>query len=149
MYEMVSLMRQATYMVSSRYHAIVMTMAAGVLSIGVTMDERIRNLMIDRGTPEFALEVDQPDLGEALARSLEAIASDPGAHRVGIERTVVRNLEVMGHMGAMLAGHVRDQLPRFPMREEMRRRGDLWAHLPPLSPLLQELVQTHRGAHDA
>jgi polysaccharide pyruvyl transferase WcaK-like protein len=149
MYEMVSLMRQATYMVSSRYHAIVMTMAAGVLSIGVTMDERIRNLMIDRGTPEFALEVDQPDLGEALARSLEAIASDPGAHRVGIERTVVRNLEVMGHMGAMLAGHVRDQLPRFPMREEMRRRGDPWAHLPPLSPLLQELVQTHRGAHDA
>src|SRR5699024_6657757 len=47
MYEMVSIMRTATYMLSSRYHAIVTTMAGGVISAGITMDERIRNLMAD------------------------------------------------------------------------------------------------------
>jgi polysaccharide pyruvyl transferase WcaK-like protein len=146
MYEMVSLMRQATYMVTSRYHAAVMTMASGVLSVGVTMDERIRNLMADRGTPEFALEVDDPELARKVTESLIAMASDPAAHRRRIEACVVRNLEVMGRMGVMLATHVQERLPRFPLREGIGRGGDPWDHLPPLSPLLQQLVQTHRSA---
>jgi hypothetical protein len=110
------------------------------------MDERIRNLMIDRGTPEMSLEVDQPDLAAAVTRSLEAMADDPQRFRVGIEQTVVRNLHVMGKMGVMLAGHVRDRLPRFPLRDGIGKGGDPWDHLPPLSPSLRELVQTHAEA---
>jgi polysaccharide pyruvyl transferase WcaK-like protein len=144
MYEMVSLMRQATWMVSSRYHAIVMTMASGVLSVGVTMDERIRNLMADRGTPDLALEVDDPDLASKVTASLQRLAAAPEAHREQIQATVVRNLEVMGRMGVMLATHVQERLPRFPLRPGIGRGGDPWAHLPELSPLLQQLVAKHR-----
>ena len=49
MYEMVSILRACDRMLSSRYHAIVTSMPAGVPSAGVTMDERIRNLMRERG----------------------------------------------------------------------------------------------------
>jgi len=49
MYQLVSILRQAAYMVSSRYHGIVTCMPSLVASAGVTMDERIRNLMRERG----------------------------------------------------------------------------------------------------
>jgi polysaccharide pyruvyl transferase WcaK-like protein len=145
MFEMVSAMRTATYMVSSRYHAIVTSMPE-VLSVGVTMDERIRNLMVDRGTPELALEVDDPDLARKVDEALERVASDPEGIRRGTRATVVRNLHRMGEMGVMLASHVSERLPRFPLRDGIGRRGDPWAHLPPLSPALTELVDDHRSA---
>src|SRR5579863_9417510 len=47
-YTIVSLLRCADLMVSSRYHGIVTCMPALVPSAGVTMDERIRNNMIER-----------------------------------------------------------------------------------------------------
>jgi polysaccharide pyruvyl transferase WcaK-like protein len=146
MFELVSVLRQATYMVSSRYHGIVTCMPAGVLSVGVTMDERIRNLMRDRGTPELAIEVDDPDLPHKVRRALEQVASAPQATRDGIQRTVVRNLEVMGRMGTMLAGYVHDRLPGFPLPEGMGAKGDPWHHLPPMSPRLRELVEAWRDA---
>ena len=49
MYQIVSILRQCSYMVSSRYHGIVTCMPSLVASAGVTMDERIRNLMRERG----------------------------------------------------------------------------------------------------
>jgi len=45
MYELVSILRACHMMVSSRYHGIVTSMPALVPSAGITMDERIRNLM--------------------------------------------------------------------------------------------------------
>ncbi len=41
-FQLVSILRQSSLMVSSRYHGIVSTMPAMVASAGVTMDERIR-----------------------------------------------------------------------------------------------------------
>ena len=49
MYQLVSILRACDRILSSRYHAIVTSMPAGVPSAGVTMDERIRNLMRERG----------------------------------------------------------------------------------------------------
>ena len=60
MYEMVSVLYQCSLVISSRYHALVTSMPGGVPSIGITMDERIRNLMNDREQPQLALEVDDP-----------------------------------------------------------------------------------------
>ncbi|MCB9682672.1 MAG: polysaccharide pyruvyl transferase family protein [Alphaproteobacteria bacterium] len=145
MYELVSLLRQCTYMVSSRYHGIVTCMPAGVLSVGVTMDERIRNLMVDRGTPELALEVDDPQLARKVDAALRHVADHADTVREGIERTVVRNLEVMGQMGTQLARYVRDRMPGFPLPPGMGEAGDPWSHLPPLSPSLSQLVARHRS----
>ncbi len=146
MFELVSVMSQATWMVSSRFHAIVTCMPAEVLSVGVTMDERIRNLMDDRGTPELALEVDDPELAGKITAALEDVTARAPEIRHGIGATVVRNLEMMGRMGVMLATHVSERLPRFPLREGIGKRGDPWDHLPPLSPRLNALIAEHRDA---
>lgn len=143
MFELVSVLRQATFMVSSRYHGIVTCMPAGVLSVGVTMDERIRNLMADRGTPELAIDVDDPDLSTKILAALEQVANHPDETRLGIERTVVRSLRMMGHMGVMLAQHVHDRLPRFPLPEGMGHM-DAYDHLPALPPRVRALIETHR-----
>lgn len=143
MFEMVSVVRQARYMVSSRYHAIVTSMPGGVLSVGVTMDERIRNLMIDRGTPQLALEVDDPHLGAHVAEQLQFVHDNHEAVSESIETCVVRNLQMMGKMGKMLAIYVKDQLPGFPLPANRGRGASDLAHLPPLSPALQALLAKH------
>jgi hypothetical protein len=60
-------------MVSSRFHAIVTSMPGLVASGGVTMDERIRNLMNDRGHPDLFLEVDEDDLGDKMLAMLRRL----------------------------------------------------------------------------
>ncbi len=55
-YELVSVLRACHMMASSRYHGIVTSMPALVPSAGITMDERIRNLMHERGHAGFADE---------------------------------------------------------------------------------------------
>jgi polysaccharide pyruvyl transferase WcaK-like protein len=146
MFEMVSLLRQARWLVASRYHAVVTSMPGGVLSVGVTMDERIRNLMADRGTPDLAIEVEDPDLALRVLECLRRVTDDADAERARIGAAVVRNLEVMGRMGVMLAQHVAERLPGFRLPEGHGRGGDPWAHLPPMSPHLRDLVATHREA---
>ena len=137
MYAMVSAMRQSTYMVSSRYHAIVMTMSGRVISAGVTMDERIRNLMKDRGTPDLALECDQPDLEDALLRTLRRLVKDGDAIRDGIDECVYANLARMGEMGMVLVDFVRQRHPEFPFRPELGEHGDPWDQLPSLPPAVR------------
>src|ERR1700724_2544684 len=58
MYELVSVLRACHMMASSRYHGIVTSMPALVPSAGITMDERIRNLMRERGHHDLLMNVD-------------------------------------------------------------------------------------------
>ena len=66
MYQLVSILRAGHLMISSRYHGIVTSMPALVPSAGVTMDERIRNLMQERGHSHLLMNVDDPELGDKL-----------------------------------------------------------------------------------
>jgi polysaccharide pyruvyl transferase WcaK-like protein len=146
MYEMVSLLRRCSYLVSSRYHAIVCSMPGSVPSVGITMDERIRNLMADRDQPELALEVDDPELAIKLKRSLEHLEANPALVRDRIETCVVRNLTTMGEMGMELVELIRAKHPEFPFRDELGIHGDPWDHLPPLSNPLHALIRRVRKA---
>jgi polysaccharide pyruvyl transferase WcaK-like protein len=145
MYSMVSLLRQTSMLVSSRYHAIVTSMPGGVPSAGVTMDERIRNLMRDRGQPELALEVDDEELEDNLVRTLQRLHADGDSIREGIEACVVANLERMGRMGMAFVDHVREHHPEFPFRPELGEHGDPWDHLPPLPETVRTLVERVRS----
>ena len=133
-------------MVSSRYHACVTTMAGGVISAGITMDERIRNLMADRGTPHLALEVDDPQLEDHLFETLGVMVRDGESIREGIDRCVYANLERMGQMGQILVDYVRARHPEFPFRPELGEHGDPWDHLPSLAPAVQGIVDRVRAA---
>lgn len=141
MYSMVSLLRRSSMVVSSRYHALVCSMPALVPSVGVTMDERIRNLMADRGQPELALEVDDPDLDEKLLAAMEHVDANREAVQEGIGRSVVRNLERMGTMGGVMVDYVRGFHPEFPFASGLGAGGDPWRHLPPLGPTTAPLAE--------
>lgn len=140
MYELVSILRQCSYMVSSRYHGIVTCMPSLVASAGVTMDERIRNLMRERGHQHLFLTVDDPELEPKLLKIMETLVNEAEAVREGIGQTVVRNLKVMARMGAIFEEALRKQYPEFPLRSGVRSWEE---YLPPLSPSLQKLAERY------
>lgn len=143
MWEIVSILRQASLVVSSRYHALVCSMPAGVPSIGVTMDERIRNLMNDRGTPELSIEVEDAHLADKVREAAVCTLDARDAMRPDIERAVARHLRLMGHMGAMFVEHVRAAHPRYPFRPRLGEGGDPFEHLPPLPELQTRILEAH------
>jgi polysaccharide pyruvyl transferase WcaK-like protein len=140
MFEMVSLLRACTYMVSSRYHGIVTCMPALVASAGVTMDERIRNLMRERGHEHLFLTVEDADLELKLLQIMETLVAEAETVREGIGRCVVRNLKVMARMGTYLEDAVRRTYPEFPLRRGVLSWED---YLPPLSDTLVRLVERY------
>ena len=141
--EMISVLWASDLVLSSRYHAIVCGMAGKGVSAGITMDERIRNLMLDRGTPDLALETEDPDLHDKILPTLERMWADREALREGIDRTCVRNMEVMGRMGGMLVDHVRTIHPDMPFAAHLGEQGDPWNHLPPLASRIEALAERY------
>jgi len=145
MYEMVSVLRQCTFLVSSRYHAIVTSMPGGVLPVGVTMDERIENLLNDVGAPELTLRVDDAELADKVYNALNDVAGRKDELTEKLGQCVVRNMELMGVMGQYLVDHVKGFHPEFPFAEGLGGDGDPWDHLPPLNSDLQALVEKHKA----
>jgi polysaccharide pyruvyl transferase WcaK-like protein len=137
MYQLVSILRACRMMVSSRYHGIVTSMPVLVASAGITMDERIRNLMNERGHQELLMNVDDPDLEARTLAAIEILDRDGERIADGIARTVVRNLKLMARMGVYFEEEVQRRYPEFPTR-----RGE-WSwedYLPPMSDALKDLV---------
>jgi polysaccharide pyruvyl transferase WcaK-like protein len=143
MYELVSILRESRMMVSSRFHAIVGSMPALVPAVGVTMDERIRNLMRDCGREDLSLEADDPDLEAKLLDALRRLRAEEDALRPALGAAVVRNLRRMAQMGLFLEEEVARRFPGFETRRGLVR----WEHyLPELSPELTRLVERHGDA---
>src|SRR5258707_14007098 len=140
MYELVSILRCGHMMASSRYHGIVTSMPALVPSAGITMDERIRNLMRERGHQDLLMTVDDPELEGKLLAALEKLSCEVEAIASGIAKTVVRNLKLMARMGVYFEEEVQRRYPEF----ETRRGEWGWGgYLPPMSSLLHELVAAY------
>ena len=142
MFQLVSILRRCHMMISSRFHGIVTSMPGLVPSAGITMDERIRNLMRERGQPNLVLEVDDDDLEDKLRIVMKDLLRDMEEIRDGIGRTVVRNLKSMARMGVYFEEHVQQRYPEFPIRTGLRSWEE---YLPPLSPNLSNLVETYGG----
>jgi polysaccharide pyruvyl transferase WcaK-like protein len=140
MYELVSILRCCHMMASSRYHGIVTSMPARVPSAGITMDERIRNLMRERGQEELLMNVDDVDLEAKLFCALERLATEGEEIGDGIGRTVVKKLKLMARMGVYFEEEVQRRYPEFPTR-----RGE-WSwqdYLPPMSAGLHSLIEAY------
>jgi polysaccharide pyruvyl transferase WcaK-like protein len=140
MFQLVSILRACTYMVSSRYHGIVTCMPNLVASAGVTMDERIRNLMRERGHGHLLLTVDDPELETKLIQMMDTLVAEADSVREGIGSTVVRNLKVMARMGTFLEDVVWRTYPEFPTRSGVFSWED---YLPPLSKNLVQLAERY------
>jgi len=142
MYEMVSILRACHRLLSSRFHAIVGAMPAGVPSVGVTMDERIRNLMHQRGHDHLLMTVDDPDLADRIAVALDALDAEADEIRCAMKRVVAQNIRLMARMGVYFEERVARQYPQFPIRSGVRGWEE---YLPPLAPELQKLLEDHSG----
>jgi polysaccharide pyruvyl transferase WcaK-like protein len=140
MYELVSILRCSNLMISSRYHAIVTSMPALVPSAGIAMDERIRNLMRERGHRHLLLEADDADLEDKLLEAMDTLDREREAIADRLGRTVVSNLKMMARMGVFFEEHVQQRYPEFPVRTGILSWED---YLPPLSPTLRKLVETY------
>ncbi len=140
MYEMVSVLRNVTYLVSSRFHALVTSMPGLVASAGVTMDERIRNLMTERGHEDLMLQVDAIDLGDRLIDVLRTLVRERERIVQEIGQTIPKELVKMGKMGIAFSDEVHRVYPEFPLPERPRE----WRHfLPSLSTPVEKLLEVY------
>ena len=138
MYQVVSILRACHLMASSRYHGIVTSMPGLLPSCGITMDERIRNLMRERGHQNLLMNVDDPDLEPRLLASLEHLYTEAESVAAGIGKTVVKNLKLMARMGIHFEEEVQRRYPDFPTRTGEWSWED---YLPPMHRGLRELVE--------
>lgn len=146
MFQLVSILRCCHMLVSTRYHAVVTSMPGLVPSAGVSMDQRIRNLMRQRGHPHLLVDVTDPELEPKLFDVLQTLHKEREAISDAIGRTVVGNVKVMAQMGRQLEQYVRRCLPEFPVPNG--KRG--WeSYLPTLSPSLRKLVENYDGSDPA
>ena len=137
---LVAVLRRASWVVSSRYHAMVCSMPAGVPSLGVTMDERIRNLCAQRGQPELSVEVDDPELGERIFEGLRAGEARREEISAGILACVAREVRAQGRMGIVFEDRLVQRYPDFERREVPRT----WEHyLPSLAPATRDLLERY------
>jgi polysaccharide pyruvyl transferase WcaK-like protein len=139
-YELVSILRSCHMMASSRYHGIVTSMPGLVPSAGITMDERIRNLMRERGHEDLLMNVDDADLEPKLLAALLKLDQDGENIAEGIGKTVVRNLKLMARMGVHFEEEVQRCYPEFPTRSGEWNWLD---YLPPMSPSLHALIEAY------
>jgi polysaccharide pyruvyl transferase WcaK-like protein len=140
MYQLVSIFRAANFMLSSRYHAIVTSMAGRVASAGVTMDERIANLMKERGHEHLLMRVDDPDLQAKASAALDYLYDNADEVTDAAQKTVVKNLKIMSHMGRRLVEYVREKQPQFDHKRGLLSWED---YLPPLNRDLHRLLEEH------
>lgn len=140
MFELVGILRCCHMLVSTRYHAIVTSMPALVPSAGVSMDQRIVNLMRERGQPELVVSVTDQELEPRLFEILSKLDAQRECIADGIGRTVAKNVKAMAQMGMRIQRYVKERYPELPVR----CGGCNWKNfVPPLSASLQKLVETY------
>ena len=104
------------------------------------MDERIRNIMYERGHEDLLLSVDDPDLETKLGIVLEKLCRERERIADGIGRTVVNNLKMMAKSGIYFEEHVQQRYPEFPLRSGVLSWED---YLPPLNSNLRQLIEAY------
>ncbi|MGJ8678067.1 MAG: polysaccharide pyruvyl transferase family protein [Akkermansiaceae bacterium] len=138
--QLISLLRISNLMLSSRFHAIVCTMSAGLPCVGLDYDDRISNLLTDAGHPELVFPVSPtPDpvlLTAALNIAWEQRSIIENDHKA----FAVRQLVDLGKMGQALCELVKQSHPELPCRIIS---DDPLAYLPPLSDELTQLLTCH------
>lgn len=136
MYDLVSVLRACSVLASSRYHALVTSMPGLVPSLGVTMDERIANLMHERGHDDLCFQVEQANLADALLDGLQRLWRERERVAQQIAQHLPTQLRRMGEMGMAFA----DEVARFHPDLQPLAPTRSWQHyLPRLSPALEKL----------
>jgi len=131
----IGVLRCASLLVSSRFHALVGAMPAGVPSVGVSMDERIVNLL--GGDSERVVKASSLTLGQDILRAVEQL--DPDQVAAASVACVREGLRLQAGMGRAFLEELRRAYPGLEIAEPSRP-GDWKSWLPPLSPMLEAMA---------
>jgi len=137
MFDIVAILRLANLLISSRFHAIVTSMPAGVPAIGVSYDERIGNLI---GSGGRVLPTDAEDLCDRLWQAMCDLDRNRDQAVNQTRSMVAGELQKLGEMGMILASELDRYFPGLP---RPKLPGTWSAHLPPLSPSLESLLEVY------
>ncbi len=138
-YEMTSLLRQLSLLVTSRYHARVLSMPAGVPSIAVSMDERLHNLLAESDhLRDYYLDTDSPHLESQLSQAMEKMWCNREDVCYEILNTIPAYLKTLADMGRTFRNLVKRDFPELPLA----KAPDNWTgYLPPLYPELHQMIK--------
>ncbi|MCD8381308.1 MAG: polysaccharide pyruvyl transferase family protein [Clostridiales bacterium] len=110
-YEMAAVLRQMSLLITSRYHAQVLSMDARVPSVAISMDERLDNIMQEMGFCRHQLlHADDTELASELISALEYTLSHQKQIRDKIGEQLVCYQNTLDEMGDFLTSWLLSQI---------------------------------------
>jgi polysaccharide pyruvyl transferase WcaK-like protein len=118
-YQLAALLRQAALLITSRYHARVLSMPAGVPAIAVSMDERLPNLLVDNShLADYCLAADDSLLAGKLTTALRQAWLDLPYLKVQTCQMMPYYLDLLENMGLAFRQLLQKEFPLFPLSTE-------------------------------
>ncbi len=116
-FEMTGVLRCLSALVTSRYHAAVLSMSRGIPIVSVSMDERLDELMAESEMdPELLLRTDDPKLAAHVYASLKAAVGQKDRIKEKLLARVGINNETLHEMGVFLA--LPGNWEQFPVKQK-------------------------------
>jgi polysaccharide pyruvyl transferase WcaK-like protein len=137
-YQMTAVLHSLSMLVTSRYHARVLSMTGCVPSIAVSLDERLYNLYNECGhLDDYYLKTDEPGLGEKLLPMMEKLWENREEVSGEIREAVPRYWKQMAAMGEFFRGYVEKSFPGIELGPEP---GDWLGYIPELHEELKAIL---------
>ncbi|MCR5161118.1 MAG: polysaccharide pyruvyl transferase family protein [Lachnospiraceae bacterium] len=109
-FRMTAVLRSLSALVTSRYHAAVLSMEKGVPIVSVSMDERLDELMEEAGAdPAFRLRTDDPELGRHLYAAMQRQKGLQSVVGAQFRQQAEKGKNILEEMGNFLKNYLEDE----------------------------------------
>ena len=130
-HQMTAALHALSMLITSRYHARVLSMTGGVPAIAVSLDERLYNIYNECcQLDDYYLKTDEPDLGAKLLPMMEKLWANRKAISADTMAQVPRYLRQMSDMGKFFRSYVAEKFDGIELADEP---GDWLGYLPDLT----------------
>ena len=138
-YQMTAALHSLSMLITSRYHARVLSMTGCVPSIAVSLDERLYNIYNECAhLDDYYLKTDEPDLGGKLLPMMEKMWKNRDKVSSEIRAAVPKYLKQVADMGKFFREWIAEQLPGIELGPEPK---DWLGYLPELYDELAAIVE--------
>jgi len=111
-YQITALLHSLSLLVTSRYHAKVLSSSGGVPAVAVSMDERLYNIFDEAGhIADYYLPCDEPDLGKKLLEKMEKCWENREKVSSEVLATLPGYLRKMADMGSFFRKWIEESFP--------------------------------------